>query len=90
MANANGQNAGCSCAYSPICWDKNGICVDNTIILADDVTEGLYYADFDMDAIREYRSSEMMGNTFRKVNAYKGLLDAKISEPFIRDGQGKK
>ncbi len=87
MANANGQNAGCSCAYSPICWDKNGICVDNTIILADDVTEGLYYADFDMDAIREYRSSEMMGNTFRKVNAYKGLLDAKISEPFIRAGQ---
>lgn len=87
MANANGQNAGCSCAYSPICWDKNGICVDNTIILADDVTEGLYYADFDMDAIREYRSSEMMGNTFRKVNAYKGLLDTKISEPFIRAGQ---
>lgn len=87
MANANGQNAGCSCAYSPICWDKNGICVDNTIVLADDVTEGLYYADFDMDAIRDYRSSEMMGNTFRKVNAYKGLLDAKISEPFIRDGQ---
>ena len=56
-------------------------------MLADDVTEGLYYADFDMDAIREYRSSEMMGNTFRKVNAYKGLLDAKISEPFIRAGQ---
>ena len=87
MANANGQNAGCSCAYSPICWDENGICVDNTIVLADDVTEGLYYADFDMDAIREYRSSEMMGNTFRKVSAYKGLLDATISEPFIRDGQ---
>lgn len=87
MANANGQNAGCSCAYSPICWDKNGICVDNTIVLADDVTEGLYYADFDMDAIREYRNSEMMGNTFRKVNAYRGLLDPTISEPFIRDGQ---
>ena len=87
MANANGENAGCSCAYSPICWDKNGICVDNTIVLADDMTEGLYYADFDMDAIREYRNSEMMGNTFRKVSAYKGLLDATISAPFIRDGQ---
>lgn len=88
MANANGQNAGCSCAYSPICWDENGICVDNTILLADDETEGLYYADFDMDAIRKYRSSEMMGNTFRKVAAYKGLLDATVSEPFIRKGQG--
>ena len=87
MANANGHNAGCSCAYSPICWDKNGICTDNTIVLADDMTEGLYYADFDMDAIREYRSTEMMGNTFRKVGAYKGLLDSTISAPFIRDGQ---
>ncbi|MGM5692396.1 carbon-nitrogen hydrolase family protein [Streptococcus suis] len=87
MANANGENAGCSCAYSPICWDKNGICLDNTIMLADDVTEGLYYADFNMDAIREYRSSEMMGNTFRKVVAYKELLDTTVSEPFIRGGQ---
>ena len=87
MANANGHNAGCSCAYSPICWDKNGICTDNTILLADDMTEGLYYADFDMDAIRKYRSTEIMGNTFRKVGAYKGLLDATISAPFIRDGQ---
>ncbi|WP_278244523.1 hypothetical protein [Pseudobutyrivibrio ruminis] len=40
-----------------------------------------------MDAIREYRRKEMMGNTFRKVGAYKGLLDATISAPFIRDGQ---
>lgn len=87
MANANGDNAGCSCAYSPICWDKNGICVDNTIVVADDMTEGLFYADFDMDAIRGYRSSEMMGNTFRKVAAYEGFLDATISEPFIREGQ---
>ena len=87
MANANGENAGCSCAYSPICWDKNGICIDNTIVLADDMSEGVFYADFDMDAIREYRSREMMGNTFRKVGAYKELLDTTISEPFIRVGQ---
>ncbi len=87
MANANGPNAGCSCAYSPICWDENGSCVDNTIMMADDVTEGLFYADFDMDAIRKYRSTEMMGNTFRKVGAYKDLLDASVSEPFIRIGQ---
>lgn len=87
MANANGWNAGCFCAYSPICWDKNGNCIDNTIVLADDMTEGLFYADFDMDAIRDYRSREMMGNTFRKVAAYSELLDATISEPFIRDGQ---
>lgn len=84
MANPNGINGGCSCAFSPICWDENGECVDNTILLADDMTEGLYYADFDMDTIREYRENEMMGNTFRKVKAYEELLSAEIKAPFIR------
>ena len=87
MANPNGENAGRSCAYSPICWDTNGECVDNTIFEADEMSEGLYYADFDMDAIRDYRRREMMGNTFRKVIAYKDLLDESISDPFIRKGQ---
>lgn len=87
MANPNGENAGRSCAYSPICWDTNGECVDNTIFEADEMSEDLYYADFDMDSIRDYRSREMMGNTFRKVIAYKDLLDESISDPFIRKGQ---
>lgn len=87
MANPNGINAGNSCAYSPICWDKNGMCVDNQMLLADDITEGIFYADFDMDAIREYRSSEMMGNTFRKVETYDVLLDQTIQAPFLRQGQ---
>ncbi len=87
MANPNGENAGCSCAYSPICWDMHGACVDNTILLADDMTEGLYYADFDMDKIRCYREHEMMGNTFRKIQAYKELLSDEVSYPFIRKGR---
>ena len=84
MANPNGENAGNSCAYSPICWDRNGECVDNTLLLADAETEGLFYADFDMDAIRAYREREMMGNTFRKVKAYAQLLDDEIQYPFDR------
>lgn len=40
-----------------------------------------------MDAIRSYREQEMMGNTFRKVNAYGLLLSEKIEYPFIRDNQ---
>lgn len=84
MANPNGENAGNSCAYSPICWDRNGECVDNTLLLADAETEGLFYADFDMDAIRAYRESEMMGNTFRKVKAYAQLLNDEIQYPFVR------
>lgn len=87
MANPNGENAGCSCAFSPICWDQDGQCVDNTLLLADEMTEGLFFADFDMDRIRHYREHEMMGNTFRKVKVYEGLLDDRIGYPFIREGQ---
>lgn len=86
MANPGGAGAGRSCAYSPICWNDEG-CVDNTLLLADEMTEGLYYADFDMDQIRHYREHEMMGNTFRKVRAYAELLNAEIRYPFIREGQ---
>ncbi|MDY3997576.1 MAG: carbon-nitrogen hydrolase family protein [Blautia sp.] len=87
MANPNGENCGNSCAYSPICWDENGRCTDNTVFLADEMSEGLYYADFDMDQLRSYRENEMMGNTFRKVKAYQDLLSSDISYPFIRKGQ---
>ena len=89
MANPNGDNAGCSCAFSPICWDRNGKCVDNTVLLADDKSEGILYAEFDMEAIREYRNREMLGNTFRKVEAYSQLLSKEIKKPFIRDGQNR-
>lgn len=87
MANPNGENAGNSCAFSPICWDEDGRCVDNVLLMADDVTEGLFYAEFDMDAIRSYRETEMMGNTYRKVNAYGLLLSEQIAYPFIRGNQ---
>lgn len=87
MANPNGTNAGNSCAFSPICWDKDGNCVDNVILMADDMSEGLFYAEFDMDEIRKYREQEMMGNTYRKVIAYGSLLDKTIEYPFIRDNQ---
>ncbi|MGN0977276.1 MAG: carbon-nitrogen hydrolase family protein [Faecousia sp.] len=87
MANPNGENAGNSCAFSPICWDEEGRCVDNVLLMADDKTEGVYYAEFDMDAIRTYRENEMMGNTYRKVKAYDLLLSEAIAYPFLRDNQ---
>ena len=84
MANPPGDNAGNSCAFSPICWDENGICTDNTLLMAGEKETGLFYADFDMESIRKYRETEMMGNTFRKVKAYSELLNSQILTPFIR------
>ena len=84
MANPPGDNAGQSCAFSPICWDENGLCIDNTLLIAGEKETGLFYADFDMERIRKYRETEMMGNTFRKVKAYSELLNSEILPPFIR------
>lgn len=84
IANPPGKNAGCSAAFSPIIWDKDGNAVENMIVTADEMTEGLTIAAFDMESIRAYRSSEMMGNTFRKVKAYGELLSEEISSPFLR------
>ena len=61
--------------------------MDNVLLMADDLEEGLFYAEFDMDKIRSYREQEMMGNTFRKVKAYGELLNGKVEYPFIRERQ---
>lgn len=84
MANPPRKNAGCSCAFSPIVWGKNGVPIDNTIVLADDKTEDIFIAEYDIEKLRDYRSHEMMGNTYRKVKAYDELLNAEIKEPFKR------
>ena len=84
MANPPGENAGASCAFSPRCWDRNGLCINNALLIADELTAGLFYAEFDMDDIRDFREHEMMGNTFRKVHAYMPLLDGEIHHPFER------
>nr|WP_295685413.1 carbon-nitrogen hydrolase family protein [uncultured Lachnoclostridium sp.] len=85
MANTPFENGGNSCAFQPIAWDKDGKEQEMTLFIADATSEKIYIAEFDMDAIRDYRNSEMMGNTFRKVNAYAGFLDTIVEPPFVRN-----
>ncbi len=89
MANAPGPNAGNSCAFSPICWDENGTCIDNILVQAGECEEGLFYAEYHMEQLRSYRAGEMLGNTFRKVKAYEPLLYSNLEPPFLRAGHGK-
>lgn len=84
LANPPGKGAGCSCAFSPIAWDDSGRCLDMTLFTAGESETGIYLATYDLNALRSWRSSEMMGNTFRKTAAYAPLLDAQIKPPFIR------
>lgn len=80
MANYPGDNWGNSCAYSPIVFDDNGNYIDNKIISANDIKEDIIVAEFDLESIRNYRKSETWGNAYRKVKAYKDLLDPNVKE----------
>lgn len=70
MANPPAEGMGRSCAFSPMVWGENGDVLDNTMIVAEEYYEGIVYAEFDMDKIREYREREYLGK-FRKPKAYK-------------------
>lgn len=71
MANPPAQGMGNSCAFSPVVWAKEGM--DNTIFVGKELEEAIYYVEFDMDEIREYREKEDLGK-YRKTRAYKKLV----------------
>jgi predicted amidohydrolase len=57
---------------------------DPTLVLASS-EEGIFYADFDIEKLRDYRQREIWGDAYRKPWLYGELLDTKKSYPFIRD-----
>ena len=85
MANYPRKGWGGSCAFSPIVFDENGNYLDNLIARADDTSEAILIASFDMDKIRAYRERETWGNAYRKPAAYSDLVRFEVNRPFIRD-----
>ncbi|MDQ3021838.1 MAG: carbon-nitrogen hydrolase family protein [Bacteroidota bacterium] len=79
---------GRSQAYSPVVYDKNENEIDNLLVMAND-EEGIFIADFDIVEIRKYRSGEVWGNAYRKVNAYQTLLSNEVDIPFQRKDSKK-
>ncbi len=63
--------------------NADGNTADMTIVEAGE-DEGVYMAAFDMDAIREYRSRETMGNAYRKPSTYGALVSPDVQPPFER------
>jgi N-carbamoylputrescine amidase len=74
---------GHSLAVHPMAFDKKGRPQDILVIEAGD-REGVYIAEFDLDALRDYRNRETWGNAYRKPRAYAILTSEEVSEPFIR------
>ncbi|AHI56261.1 carbon-nitrogen hydrolase family protein [Listeria ivanovii] len=85
MANYPGNNWGQSCAFSPIVFDNYGNYLDNVIVQADDVSEAIYIAEFDLEAIRNFREVEVWGNAYRKPETYTTLVNPEVNKPFIRN-----
>ena len=56
----------------------------DTQILDAGQKEGVYIAEFDMDALREYRQTEVHGNAYRRPEKYGLLISKEKTEPFIR------
>ena len=66
-------------AYLPDYSDSRDSC-----ILEAGRAEGIYLAELDLDALREYRRHEVHGNAYRRPEKYGILTDTVIREPFIR------
>ena len=47
--------------------------------------EEILLAEFDMDMLRQYRSSEVHGNAYRRPEKYKLLLSEDVQSPFVRE-----
>ncbi|EDG4114258.1 carbon-nitrogen hydrolase family protein [Listeria monocytogenes] len=85
LANYPGENWGRSTAFSPIVFDENGDYRDNTIVETDDVSEGIFIAEFNLDEIRTYRENETWGNAYRKPQTYTDLISLDVKAPFKRN-----
>ena len=57
----------------------------DTCILQAGEAEGIYIAKLDLEQLRQYRSTEVHGNAYRRPHMYKELLNKETKEPFIRE-----
>ena len=56
----------------------------DTLLLETPEEDGIYLAEFDLDAMRDYRSREVHGNAYRRPSKYRLLTEEKVAPPFLR------
>ena len=75
---------GHSSVFDGIAYPVDGSGPRDTCLLEADNAEGIYIADVNMDAVREYRNKEVHGNAYRRPWKYGMLTEENIYSPFIR------
>ncbi len=79
-SNCNGHSSAFDgVAYLPDMPGSRDTCVLEAV-----EQEGIYLAELDMYMIREYRSREVHGNSYRRPELYKQLISEEKNAPFIR------
>jgi predicted amidohydrolase len=85
LANYPGDaDFGHSTAFDGIAFRPDGRSRDMRVVEAGE-GEGIFVAEFDLDALRDYRSRETWGNAYRRPHRYAALVDAGVAPPFIRE-----
>lgn len=80
---------GHSIAFDGIAFNEIDGCSRDMILVQAGEGEGIFLANFDLDALRAYREREVWGNAFRKPAKYNLLVSQDIDEPFLR-GNGRR
>ena len=85
LANYVGEpgKPGQSLAFDGMVYRENGS-LRNNLLVSSEESEDVYLANFDLTAMREYRSSQTWGNAFRKPTRYQCLTSDAVNPPFLR------
>jgi N-carbamoylputrescine amidase len=88
------QNDGHSVAFGPVAYDvqpgsqsdrrPDGERPIDTLLIRGGPDEDVLVAEFDLDAIRDWRRSEGWGDAYRKPDRYGALVSPLVREPFVR------
>lgn len=75
---------GCSSVFDGVAYLPDLEGSRDTCILQAGGSEGVYYAEIDLDMLRAYRESEVHGNAYRRPEKYSLLAENMIKPPFVR------
>jgi len=76
------QANGHSLAFDGIAYGEGG--ERDMLLIEAGESEGVFLATFDLDALRAFRSREVMGNAFRRPHRYGPLTASTVAPPFVR------
>ena len=76
---------GRSTVFDGVAWLESEPGVRDMCVLEAPCEEGIYTAEIDLDMLRDYRASDVMGGAYRRPDKYGALLSHELPSVFHRD-----